>query len=81
MSWQFRTSPISVGDPVRFSTHWLRSIHATTGDLPHARGVVTELKQVGKKTVATVDFHDGLAPMKVLVSNLSRVAARGEGRE
>lgn len=77
--WKERTSPLAVGDPVQYSTHWLRAIHATTGELPQARGVVTELKEVGKKTVATVDFQDGLAPMKVLVSNLSRAKERGRG--
>lgn len=41
------------------------------------RGIVTELKQVGTKMMATIDWNDGLSPMKVLTENLHRVTARG----
>jgi hypothetical protein len=81
MSWQERTSPLVIGDPVRFSAGWLRAIRATGGDLPRMRGIVTGLEQVGTTTVATVDWQDGLAPMKLPAHSLCRVAARGAGRE
>lgn len=76
MSWQERTSPIKVGDPVRFSPDWLRSIRAAAGELPRMRGVVTEINPVGRSAMATVDWQDGLAPMKVPVQALRPVAVR-----
>ena len=76
-SWKERTSPIEVGDPVAYSARWLRSIGAHTGELPQMRGVVTGIEPVGAKLQATVDWGDGLAPVKVLTENLRRVNERG----
>jgi len=63
---------IKIGDRVRYSARFLRSIAAYTGDLGHARGVVRELHQLGRRgcTLATVDWRDGDIPRRVNVANL-----------
>lgn len=77
-SWKERTtSPVEVGDPVAYSPHWLRSIGARAGELLQQRGVVTAIESAGDRRMATVDFGDGLAPIKLPAENLVRVADRG----
>lgn len=76
-SWTSRTQPIKVGDQVAVSARFLRSIGCYTGDLPQARGVVKELKQVGDVTIAVVDWGKWEVEPKILAKNLSRVTARG----
>lgn len=77
MSWQSRTQPIKVGDRVAYSAVWLRSTGNFTGDMPFARGVVTELIPLGQTTLAVVDWANPDIPPKVNVANLTRVTARG----
>jgi hypothetical protein len=76
-SWKERTNPVAVGDPVAYSPRWLRSIGADQGELLHQRGVVTAIESVGDRRMATVDFGDGLAPIKLPAENLRRVDGRG----
>ncbi len=77
MSWQSRTAKISVGDRVAYKASFLRSTGQYTGDIPHARGVVTEIKPLGDNALATIDWGNDEIPAKVLTSNLSKVTQRG----
>jgi len=61
-----------VGDQVAYSAGWLRSIGAYSGDLPHARGVILSLKDVGPMTIADVDWKNGDIPSRVNTANLVR---------
>ncbi len=77
MSWQSRTAKIEVGDKVAYKASFLRSTGQYTGDIPHARGVVTEIKPFGNNELATIDWGNPEIPAKVLVANLSKVTQRG----
>ena len=74
MSWASRTAPIQIGDIVRYSTAWLRSTCQYTGDIPHARGTVTELKVLSPEiTLAVVDWGGNPEiPTRVNVKNLQQ---------
>jgi hypothetical protein len=78
MSWQERTQTVKVGDSVAYSKAFLQSISALTGDLPRARGKVTELISVGTDvTLAAIDWNLPDLPARVNVKNLvlaSRIA-------
>ena len=76
MSWSDRTLTIQVGDRVAYSRKFLQSIGSFTGDLPFARGTVTEIKTLGKEIVlATINWDDQKAelPERVNVANLCLV--------
>lgn len=77
MSWQSRTAKIEVGDKVAYKASFLRSTGQYTGDIPHARGVVTEIKSLGEMTLATVDWGNPNIPPRVNTANLSKVTQRG----
>ncbi len=67
---------IAAGDQVGYSASFLRSIHAFTGELPRARGVVTRIKRYSEKlSVAAVDWGTSCseAAAKVNVKNLAKV--------
>ena len=72
MSWQERVS-IKVGDRVQYSRHWLKSTGQFTGDIPHAKGTVTAIKELGSLKIATVDWANPEIPERVNVANLSKV--------
>lgn len=77
MTWADRVKPeFAVGDKVAYSAQWLRSTGQFTGDIPHARGTITELKKIGDITLAIIDWRDPEIPSKVNVRNLERWAAR-----
>ena len=65
---------MKVNDKVMFSAQFCRSIFESSGDIPHARGIITKLAPVdctGRDvTIAHVDW-DLLVPGKVLTSNLT----------
>lgn len=64
---------ITVGDPVLYSRRFLRSIGASTGDMPHARGQVTAISQVGRSiTLASITWNKPELPDRVNVQNLVR---------
>lgn len=75
--WVDKTGGIKVGDKVCYKASFLRSIGQFTGDLPHARGTVTEVKPFGENALAVVDWRDPGIPSKILLSNLSRITDRG----
>ncbi len=77
MSWEKRVSKIAPGDKVAYKASFLRSTGQYTGSLPHARGVVKELKPFGDNALALIDWDTADAPERVLVSNLSKVTERG----
>lgn len=65
---------IKVGDRVKYSARFLRSISEYTGDLPFAVGVVKEIKQLSPKTeLAIVDWDNESLPKKVLTCNLATI--------
>lgn len=65
---------IETGDRVRYSTGFCRSIGAYTGDVPQARGKVTEVAQLGKTDLwlARVNWDTPDMPERVNVKNLER---------
>ena len=66
--------PISKGDRVAYAVQFLRSISCCTGDLPAARGVVTEVRQLGNRQLVTIDWGPGAdLPQRVIADNLARV--------
>ena len=77
MGFADRVSKINVGDRVSYKASFLRSTGQFTGDLPHARGVVTEIKPLGDNALAVIDWGNPDIPSRVLVSNLSKVTQRG----
>ena len=67
-----------IGDRVAYSAQWLRNVGLQTGDMPQLRGTVVELKDLGSRVIATVDWDLNGAPytvMRVLVVNLAHVGA------
>ena len=71
MTWARRTQTVKVGDKVAYSKTFLQSISAFTGDLPRARGTVTNLIAVGKDVIlAEIDWNLPDLPARVNVQNL-----------
>ena len=64
-------SKISVGDRVKYSAKFLRSIGAYTGELPFAKGTVREISHWGTLTVARVEWGNPEIPEGVNVGNLT----------
>ena len=73
-NWTKRTQSIKVGDIVGYSKQFLQSTGQHTGDVPFARGKVTDLLSLGGDvTLAQIDWdHDGL-PSRVNIENLSTI--------
>lgn len=71
------SSPISIGDRVRFSSAWLRSTSSATSPVARLRGTVIEVKSLGSSNqYATIEW-DSLyfaeRQTTVLCSNLQTV--------
>ena len=66
---------IKIGDKVAYSVQFLRSIGEVTGELPAARGVVTDIKKLGQRELVSVDWGDENIPGKVISGNLAKVGA------
>ena len=77
MSWTSRAREIKVGDRVCYSRRFLQSTGQFTGNIPHARGVVTALVELGGTTLAEIDWSDDETPARVNVANLTRITAKG----
>ncbi len=77
MSWQNKTSNIEVGAKVAYKASFLRNTGQYTGSIPHARGVVTGIKDLGDLKIATIDWNDPEIPARVNIANLSKVTQRG----
>ena len=67
-------SKIAVGDAVDYSVRFLRSIGEITGDMPQARGTVTEVKSCGGGglVLARVDWGKWDMPERVNIANLAK---------
>lgn len=63
---------LEVGDKVMYSKSFCQSIGAYTGEIPHARGTITDFVSLGSKRLAVIDWNND-APGKVLDVNLSKV--------
>lgn len=63
---------IEVGSRVQYSAAFLRSTGIVTGDIPFARGVVTEIRYLGAggPGLAVIDWDTPHVPTKILVTNL-----------
>lgn len=79
--WQKRTSRIEIGDRVCYKASFLRSTGQYSDDIPHARGIVKELKPLGDKILAVIEWDKPNIPEKVLITNLSKVTQRGVADE
>lgn len=62
---------VVVGSKVQYAVNFLRSIGATTGDIPRAKGVVTDLTQLGGMVLATIEWDRPGIPEKVNIKNLA----------
>jgi len=79
--WVKRTRAIRVGDTVAYSKAFLQSTGQVTGDVPHARGKVTALRELSEDvTLAEIDWDKPDLPGRVNVRNLTttRGVALGE---
>ena len=63
---------LQIGDNVAYSASFLRSISCYTGDIPAARGVVTNIKPLGDRQLITVDWGNEDIPPKVISGNLAK---------
>lgn len=63
----------NVGDRVCYNRTFLRSIGAITGELPAARGIVQEIKNLGSTQLATVQWNNEAVPSKVALPNLAKI--------
>jgi hypothetical protein len=62
---------MKIGDKVAFSKQWLQSTSQYAGDIPHARGKITELVNITDELiVATVAWDKFDIPAKVNIKNL-----------
>jgi len=68
------SAKIGVGDTVKYSRNFLRSIGEYGGSLPRAKGVVTGIKNLGGLKLAVIDWDDPDVPEKVNVKNLVLVS-------
>lgn len=77
-----KKNKISIGDKVCYSRQFCRSTGQMTGDIPFARGIVTNLIPLGDNFLAEIDWSNPDIPPRVLSQNLSRIsAARGVEEE
>jgi hypothetical protein len=67
--------PLHVGDRVGYAANFLRSIACFSGELPHARGVIKELEDLGSLVLAVIEWDRPGVPTKVNVNNLARVGS------
>ena len=62
---------ITIGSRVQYSAKFLRSIGEYTGDLPFAKGTVTNLINLSKNLVlAEINWKNPNIPAKVNIKNL-----------
>lgn len=68
---------LTVSQRVAYSVQFLKSIGMSHSDMAHARGTVTELKELSKECVLARIQWDGAAdlPERVNVANLAKVGA------
>lgn len=66
---------IQVGDRVAYRVRWLRSVGLCHSDAARARGVVTEMKPLGRSLILARVNWDSDMPERVNVENLARVGS------
>jgi hypothetical protein len=72
-----RSGNLAVGDRVAYTKAFLRSIGAFTGDMPHAKGDITNLVPVGREMMlAEVAWDRAELPARVNIKNLCRIGSR-----
>jgi hypothetical protein len=81
MTWATRTQSIRIADRVGYSHAFLQSTGQHTGEVPFAKGVVTDLVTIGGQTLAVVDWDTPELPERVHVANLARVDSRQFGAD
>ena len=64
---------VKVGDHVAYSAAWLQSVGMLTGDIPHARGVVTKVQPLGDRQLVSIKWDKEDVPTKVMSCNLAIV--------
>ena len=64
---------LQIGDKVAYSASFLRSIGCFTGDMPHTRGIITDIQPIGERQLVTVNWDCEDIPPKVISANLARV--------
>ena len=68
---------IKVGDKVRYTGKFLRSIGAYTGPLGQGKGIVKKLEPLGRGSdltyIATIDWNNPEIPEKVNIKNLEKI--------
>ena len=62
---------MTIGDKVRYSVKFLRSIACYAGPMACATGTVTDLESFGDSSLASVDWHGEDLPKRILASNLT----------
>lgn len=63
-----------VGDKVCYARSFLQSTGQLTGDLPFARGTVTDVSGLGGNYLITIDWNDDSIPRKALEDALSKIS-------
>ena len=61
---------MNIGDSVKYSVKFLRSTGQYVGNVPHAAGVITSVKNYGGLSIATIKWNYPDVPEKVNVKNL-----------
>ncbi len=63
-----------IGDQVRFSSEFCRNVGIYTGQIPLARGMITNINKVGNINLATIDWnYKEDVPNRINVLNLEKV--------
>lgn len=80
MTWQDRTTPIQIGDTVRFSRRALKDIFKAERIHQSPEGVVTGVEERDGMRFATMDWGEPGIPDLVNTLNLHPVRQRGGAR-
>ena len=67
---------LKIGDTVRYSVPFLRSIGEITGEMPQAKGKITGFIPLGSIRLAVIDWDRNM-PERVNENNLARPFTRG----
>lgn len=64
---------IEIGDKVKYSRDFLRSIGELTGALPFAKGTVINIKSFATILIAEINWNDNNFPKCVNINNLVKI--------
>ena len=62
---------MQIGDKVKYSVRFLRSIACYAGPMACATGTVTAMEEFGSSSLVSVDWHGEDLPKRILESNLT----------